>query len=317
MNMKTKMYEKYSSGCTDTVLMIEPVAFDYNPETAVNNYFQQKNQQGESETQQLALAEFRGMVRKLREAGIHVITLQDTPYPHTPDSIFPNNWISFHLNNHVVFYPMFAENRRLERRMDILLEIENQLGRKFKYTDYSKFENENIFLEGTGSIVCDRINRIAYASISPRTHEALFKKFCREMDFRPVCFQATQEVNGDLLPIYHTNVIMCIADKYAVACLSSVRNSAERETLKRELTESGKEIIEISIEQMNHFAGNMLQLKNNDGDKFVVLSESAYNSLSESQISSLEKFNKLIVAPVPTIEKYGGGSVRCMIAEVF
>ena len=137
------------------------------------------------------------------------------------------------------------------------------------------------------------------------------------MDFRPVCFQATQEVIDDLLPIYHTNVIMCIADKYAVACLSSVRNSAERETLKRELTESGKEIIEISIEQMNHFAGNMLQLKNNDGDKFVVLSESAYNSLSESQISSLEKFNKLIVAPVPTIEKYGGGSVRCMIAEVF
>lgn len=317
MNMKTKMYEKYSSGCTDTVLMIEPVAFDYNPETAVNNYFQQKNQQGESETQQLALAEFRGMVRKLREAGIHVITVQDTPYPHTPDSIFPNNWISFHLNNHVVFYPMFAENRRLERRMDILLEIENQLGRKFKYTDYSKFEKENIFLEGTGSIVCDRINRIAYSSISPRTDEALFKKFCREMDFRPVCFQATQEVNGDLLPIYHTNVIMCIADKYAVACLSSVRNSAERETLKRELTESGKEIIEISIEQMNHFAGNMLQLKNNDGDKFVVLSESAYNSLSESQISSLEKFNKLIVASVPTIEKYGGGSVRCMIAEVF
>ena len=317
MNLKTKMYEKYSSGCTDTVLMIEPVAFDYNPETAVNNYFQQKNQQGESETQQLALAEFRGMVRKLREAGIHVITVQDTPYPHTPDSIFPNNWISFHLNNHVVFYPMFAENRRLERRMDILLEIENQLGRKFKYTDYSKFEKENIFLEGTGSIVCDRINRIAYSSISPRTHEALFKKFCREMDFRPVCFQATQEVNGDLLPIYHTNVIMCIADKYAVACLSSVRNSAERETLKRELTESGKEIIEISIEQMNHFAGNMLQLKNNDGDKFVVLSESAYNSLSESQISSLEKFNKLIVASVPTIEKYGGGSVRCMIAEVF
>lgn len=315
--MEQKTREKCSSGCTDTILMIEPVAFDYNPETAVNNYFQQENTLSESETQQLALAEFKGMVQILKNAGINVITVKDTPYPHTPDSIFPNNWISFHLNNHVVFYPMFAENRRLERRMDILLEIENQLNRKFYYTDYSKSEMEHVFLEGTGSIVPDRTNRIAYASISPRTDEKLFLKFCNEMDFRPVYFHATQEVGGEQLPIYHTNVMICISDKYAVICLESVQEKTEHENLVKELTDSGKEIIGISLEQMNYFAGNMLQLKNTDGEKFLVMSESAHQSLTAEQIGKLEKYNKLLVIPVPTIEKNGGGSVRCMIAEIF
>lgn len=314
---KMETNEKYSSGCTDTVLMIEPVAFDYNPETAVNNYFQQRNALSESETQRLALAEFRGMVHILENAGVRVISVQDKPFPHTPDSIFPNNWISFHLNNHVVFYPMFAENRRLERRMDILLEIENKLNRKFYYTDYSKYEMENIFLEGTGSIVPDRINRIAYAGISPRTDKKLFLKFCREMNFHPVYFHATQEVDGEQMPIYHTNVMMCVADKYAVVCSDSVRDKTERENLLKNMTESGKEIIEISTEQMNCFAGNMLQLQNGEGEKLLVMSCAAHESLSEEQISRLESFNKLLVVPVSTIEKNGGGSVRCMIAEVF
>ncbi len=315
--MKNNRHEKYNSGCTDTILMIEPVHFDYNPETAVNNFFQQKNGAGGSETHRLAHAEFTGMVQKLQNAGIQVITVKDTPFPYTPDSIFPNNWISFHLNNHVIFYPVFAENRRLERRMDVLLEIENQLNRKFKYTDYSKYEMENIFLEGTGSIVPDRENRIAYASISPRTDKELFKRFCKEMDFRPVVFHATQEVTGKLLAVYHTNVMMCVADKYAVICLESVRDKTEQEILLKELTESGKEIIEITTGQMNHFAGNMLQLKNRGGEKFIVMSESAHQSLTGEQIVRIEKYNKLLVIPVPTIEKNGGGSVRCMIAEIF
>lgn len=313
--METK--DKCTLGCTSTVLMIEPVAFDYNPETAVNNYFQQENEISKSETQRLALAEFQEMVRVLRANGINVIVVKDNPYPHTPDSIFPNNWISFHLNKHVIFYPMFAENRRLERRMDILLEIESQLGRKFLYTDYSINELSNIFLEGTGSIVPDRKNRIAYASISPRTDKDLFLKFCAEQDFRPIYFNATQTVNGGQLPIYHTNVMMCVADRYAVVCLDTLKDKQERKMLSDQLQNSGKEIVEITVDQMNNFAGNMLQLKNDREEKFLTMSQTAYNSLTEEQINRLENFNKLLVFSVPTIEQNGGGSVRCMIAEVF
>lgn len=309
--------EKCTLGCTDTVLMIEPVAFAYNPETAVNNYFQQENEMTQSETQKLALAEFQEMVKQLKANGINVIVVKDTPYPHTPDSIFPNNWISFHLNNHVIFYPMFAENRRLERRMDVLIEVENQLNRKFHYTDYSSFEKENIFLEGTGSIVPDRKNRIAYAGISPRTDKDLFLKFCQEQNFRPVYFYATQTVDGEQLPIYHTNVIMCLGDQFAVVCLDTIKDEEERKMLENELEKSGKEIVEITVNQMNSFAGNMLQLKNEKEEKFLTMSQTAYDSLTEEQIKQLEKFNKLLVFSVPTIEKNGGGSVRCMIAEFF
>lgn len=315
--MKTISHNNYTSGCTDTILMIEPVTFGFNHETAVNNYFQQENLMSQEETQNRALIEFNAMVAMLQESGIKVITVKDTLYPNTPDSIFPNNWISFHLNNHVVFYPMFAENRRLERRMDILLEIEKQLGRKFYYTDYSGFEMKNVFLEGTGSIVPDRKNRIAYASISPRTDKDLFLKFCKEMDFRPVYFHAKQNVNGRPLPVYHTNVMMSVADKYAVICLKSIHDKTEYEKVAKELVDSGKQIIEISNEQMYHFAGNMLQLKNESGEKFLVMSKSAYNSLTSEQLNQLETFNQLLVASVPIIEKNGGGSVRCMIAEIF
>lgn len=309
--------EKYTPGCADTVLMIEPVAFEFNPQTAVNNHFQQENEMTKSVTQRLALAEFQNTVKLLRNNGIHVIVVQDNPYPHTPDSIFPNNWISFHLNNHVIFYPMFAENRRLERRMDILLEIENLLGRKFHYTDYSSYEMENIFLEGTGSIVPDRKNRIAYASLSPRTDKDLFLKFCKEQDFSPVYFHATQHAGKGHIPIYHTNIMMCVADKYAVVCLDAIRNEKERKMVEYKLQSSGKEIVEITVEQMNSFAGNMLQLKNERAEKFLVMSETAYQSLTRNQISSLESYNKLLVVSIPTIEQSGGGGVRCMMAEVF
>lgn len=315
--MKNNIMHKQEPCCANTIFMVEPVAFDYNPETAVNNYFQHLNEMQKGETQRLALSEFTNMVDALQREGVKVITVKDKLYPHTPDSIFPNNWISFHLNNHVIFYPMFAENRRLERRMDILLEIENKLERKFHYTDYSSFEKDNVFLEGTGSYVPDRKNRIAFATLSPRTDKDLFLKFCEEQDFKPVIFNASQEVNGELLPIYHTNVVMCVTNKYVIICLDAIRDSEEQKAVVREIEDSGKELFEITIEQMNSFAGNMLQLRNDKGEQLLAMSQSAYDSLRKEQIDKLEQYYKLIVSPIPTIEKYGGGSVRCMIAEVF
>lgn len=301
----------------NTVLMIEPAFFGYNTQTAANNYFQQNDDNDLFQIQQQALIEFRNMVTTLRNAGVRVIVVKDTPYPRTPDAVFPNNWISFHLNNHVIFYPMYAENRRLERRMDILIEIENQLGKKFDYTDYSNFEQKNYFLEGTGSIVPDRKNRIAYACISPRTNKELFVKFCREIDFKPVYFYAYQTVGKESLPIYHTNVMMCMGNKYAVVALEAISNRNERKKIEDELTDSGKEIVEISASQMNRFCGNMLLLKSGSDEKVLVMSQSAYSAFDETQISTLTKYNKPVVIPVPTIEKYGGGSVRCMMAEIF
>ena len=317
MNMKTKMYEKYSSGCTDTVLMIEPVAFDYNPETAVNNYFQQKNQQGESETQQLALAEFRGMVRKLREAGIHVITVQDTPYPHTPDSIFPNNWISFHLNNHVVFYPMFAENRRLERREDILDVIEEKGFQINEIMDYTSAEEDEFYLEGTGSIVLDRANAKAYCALSPRADEELFIEFCEDFEFTPVIFEAFQNVNGERKLIYHTNVIMCVGETFAVICADCIDDKKERKMVLDSLKGDEKEVILITEDQVNNFAGNMLEIKGTDDRRYLIMSASAHQSLTKKQIAQLEEHVTIVSSSLDTIEACGGGSARCMMAEIF
>ncbi len=309
--------KKQMTGYTDTVFMIEPVAFDYNPETAVNNLFQKTADKQSTETQKLALAEFNNMVNLLKNEGVKVITIKDTPQPHKPDSIFPNNWVSFHENNQVVLYPMFAENRRVERRMDILEEIEKQLDRKFKITDYSDCEAKNIFLEGTGSYVPDRKNKIAYASISQRTHEVLFKKFCEENNFKPVIYNASQKVNGEFHPIYHTNVIMCEAAKHTIICLEVIRDEQERKMVVSEIEKSGKKVFEISEHQMNNFAGNMLLVKNKSEELILVMSKSAFDSLTKEQISELESNYKLLVCPIPTIEKYGGGSARCMIAEIF
>lgn len=304
-------------GYTDTVFMVEPVAFDYNPETAINNLFQQVNTSEAKETQQLALAEFNNMVQLLRNAGIKVIVIKDTPSPHTPDSIFPNNWVSFHPNNHVILYPMFAENRRLERRMEILHEIEKELNKKFHYTDYTQYEKENIILEGTGSYVPDRENKIAYACLSPRTHKDLFQKFCNDNGYQAAIFSATQKKDNNLYPIYHTNVVMCVTSKYVVVCLDVIRDKEDKKTLVETIEKSGKEVFEITEHQMNQFSGNMLQLKNKNNELFLVLSSSTYNSLTKQQIEKLESNLKLLICNIPTIEKYGGGSARCMIAEVF
>ncbi|QIY84638.1 amidinotransferase [Chryseobacterium sp. NEB161] len=298
---------------TDTVLMIEPVAFGYNEQTAVNNYFQV---QQEGNVQEKALREFNSFVEKLRSKGITVITIKDTISPKTPDSIFPNNWVSFHRDGKVVLYPMFAENRRLERRQDILDQIKSQF-KVEEIIDLSASERDNHFLEGTGSMIFDHDNKIAYGSVSLRLDEDLFRKFCAEFGFRPMVFHSYQTAGEERLPIYHTNVMMCVADKFVVICLDCIDDELEREKVIETIKNSGKELIEISEEQMQNFAGNMLQVHNNLGEKFLIMSQSAYRSLKPEQVAAIEKYCEIIYSDLETIETNGGGSARCMLAEVF
>jgi hypothetical protein len=301
---------------TSTLLMIEPVAFGFNHQTAGNNFFQQPDNRLALNVQQEALKEFNRMVALLEKEGIDLIIVKDTQEPHTPDSIFPNNWISFHDDGRVALYPMFAENRRLERRLDLLPLLEEKGFTIREVVDYSPFEKEGRFLEGTGSMVLDRKNRVAYAALSERTDKGLFLKFCEDFHFTPCLFTANQTVGGKRLPIYHTNVMMCVGDRYAVVCLDSIDDETERQSVVQSLSDSRKEIIAITEKQMGQFAGNMLQIENRKGEKFLAMSESAFHSLTEQQINQLNAYNKIIRIPVPTIEKQGGGSVRCMILEL-
>ncbi|PWN68196.1 amidinotransferase [Chryseobacterium phosphatilyticum] len=300
---------------TDTVLMIEPIAFGYNAETAENNYFQVE--QTGSDIQSKALAEFNTFVGKLRSKGINVISIKDTIDPHTPDSIFPNNWVSFHKDGKVVLYPMFASNRRVERREDIIESIQNQGFEISEIDDWSFSETQGHFLEGTGSMIFDHDNKIAYGSVSLRLDEALFREFCAKYGFTPVVFHSFQTVGTERLPIYHTNVMMCVADKFVVICLDCIDDELEREKVIETIKGSGKEIIEITEEQMQQFAGNMLQVQNNDGEKFLVMSQTAYQSLTPEQVAAIEKYCEIIYSDLNTIEVNGGGSARCMLAEVF
>jgi hypothetical protein len=300
---------------TDTVLMIEPIAFGFNEETAKNNYFQVE-QKG-FDIQFKALTEFKAFAEKLRSKGINVITIKDTLDPHTPDSIFPNNWVSFHNDGKVVLYPMFASNRRVERRDDIIETIKDQGFDVAEIDDWSLAEIQGHFLEGTGSMIFDHENKIAYGSVSLRLDENLFRKFCEKYGFTPVVFHSFQTVGSERLPIYHTNVMMCVADKFVVICLDCIDNELERSKVIETIKNSGKEIIEISEEQMQQFAGNMLQVQNKDSEKFLVMSETAYKSLSENQVSAIEKYCEIIYSDLNTIEINGGGSARCMLAEVF
>lgn len=297
--------------------MIEPVDFRFNSQTAVNNYFQTKPED-DSTAQDKALKEFRGMVAKLREHGVNVIVLQDTLDPHTPDSIFPNNWISFHENKMIALYPMFAKNRRVERREDDVLALLEEKGFEAEeIMDYSSAEEDNVFLEGTGSVILDRVNKIAYACVSPRTDEELFYEFCEDFEYEPVLFEANHTVDNERKQIYHTNVMMCVGDEYAVIALSTIDDKTEKEFVINKLTSSGKEIIDITEEQMHQFAGNMLQVGGIGNSKYLVMSENAYNSLTQEQIDQIEKFNPIIKVDINTIETLGGGSARCMMAEVF
>ena len=302
---------------TNNIMMIEPVAFRFNEQTAVNNYYQQiLNNLTPEQTQENALSEFTNFVNILKDKGVNVVVIKDTLSPDTPDSIFPNNWISFHENGIVAFYPMYAKNRRDERREDILDVLVDDHDFKVKYIkDFTKFEERGKYLEGTGSMVLDRENKICYASISIRTDEQAVLQFCDEFDYTPVCFTSNQEVDGERMAIYHTNVMMCIADKYAIVCLDTVDDKEERKWLKSSLEESGKEIIEITEEQKHRFAGNMLQLMGDE--KCLVMSKSAHESLTQDQIDRIEKYNPIISSSLDTIEACGGGSARCMMAEIF
>ncbi|RYD97970.1 MAG: amidinotransferase [Sphingobacteriales bacterium] len=291
--------------------MVRPVRFGYNAETAVNNAFQVSGQDQEA-VQAKALQEFDHFVATLRSHEIDVVVVEDTVDPHTPDSIFPNNWISFHKNSTIVLYPMFAANRRLERKEAVIEAIRSRF-QIDSTIDLTKNEAHDVFLEGTGSIILDRENKIAYACISPRTDKNLFIEFCEEMEYEPVVFNAIDQKGKD---IYHTNVMMCLGDKYAVICLDSIAEADQRAVVTGALAQSGKVIVEISFEQMNHFAGNMLQVMNVNGEQFLVMSSQAYASLSEEQVQTLESFNPIIHIPLETIESNGGGSARCMMAEI-
>lgn len=296
---------------TSHIMMIRPVNFSFNAETAVNNAFQIAGQAGNA--QEKARQEFDNFVQKLRGHGINITVINDTPEPYTPDSIFPNNWVSFHEDGTVVLYPMFAVNRRAERKQHVLDEIYSRFGHN-KVIDMSPDEQYNHFLEGTGSIVLDRENRIAYACLSPRTDKLLVDRFCAFMDYKPVTFYARDR---DGKEIYHTNVMMCVAEKYVVICLDAVTDSLERGYLSQEIINSGKKIIEISLDQMNSFAGNMLQVTSDKGELFLVMSTQAFHSLTADQRTELESFNKIIHSELTTIETNGGGSARCMMAEIF
>lgn len=302
---------------TDTLLMVRPVKFKMNEQTAVNNYFQVASGTSEEEVNNRAQQEFDGFVAALRKAGVKVVVVEDTPEPPTPDSIFPNNWISFHADGRVALYPMFAENRRWERREDLLDVLEAEGFVIEEIVDYTSAEEEGVFLEGTGSMVLDRENGKAYCALSSRADEDLLIEFCEDFEFTPVIFHANQTVNGKRMPIYHTNVMMALGEKFAVACLDSIDDKSERKNFIEHLKSDGKEIISITEAQMHHFAGNMLQVKNTAGEAITLMSEQAYQCLNDTQRAQLEKHGKLLYAPLQTIETCGGGSARCMMAEVF
>ncbi|MEO9968092.1 MAG: arginine deiminase-related protein [Reichenbachiella sp.] len=304
---------------TSRIMMIRPVQFRMNEQTAVNNYYQKALENITPENIQVrALAEFDGFVDKLRSNGIEVIVINDTPDPSTPDSIFPNNWISFHADGTIGLYPMYAENRRLERRSEIIEELKKYGLIVNKKIDLSKSENDGKFLEGTGSLIFDRTNKIAYAAISERTHPDVIESFEKAFGYKVVSFTANQTVGDTRLPIYHTNVMMALGHDFAVICLDTIDDKAERKMVVDSLEQSGKEVIDITEDQKAHFAGNMLQVENANGDKFMVMSEAAFTSLEESQKNKILKYNKDIIhSSLDTIEALGGGSARCMMAEVF
>jgi amidinotransferase family protein len=301
---------------TDTVLMIRPVRFRTNEETIVNNYFQKGINITQEEINRKAQQEFDMLVQKLKEVGVHVIQVEDIYEQDTPDSIFPNNWISFHNNGDVAIYPMFAENRRRERREDIL-DIVEEAGFEIENVfDYTEAENEGIFLEGTGAMVLDRIHRKAYCALSPRASEELFIEFCEDFEYTPVIFRAFQKTDGELKPIYHTNVMMALGTTFAIVCLDTIEDKNERKNVLNHLKEDKKEIITISREQVDYYAGNMLEVKGKE-HSYLVMSQTAYQSLTPQQIEAIERHTQILYSDLSTIEICGGGSARCMLAEVF
>jgi hypothetical protein len=294
--------------------MIRPVRFASNPLTAASNRFQGRTRASPDEQQARAQREFDILADALRDNGINVIVVDDTVEPHTPDSIFPNNWISFHADGRVVLYPMEAENRRTERRMDIVDALDADLGFSVsEIVDLAHHEQNEHYLEGTGSMVLDRANHIAYACLSTRTHLDALGDFAQRMGYEVIAFDA---VDRDGVPIYHTNVLMNVGEKLAVICDAAIARDEQRSAVLQRLQDTGHEIVSLSYEQLDAFAGNMLELRNRDGARVVAMSQQAFDSLSEKQRSILEANGIVLAAPIDTIEASAGGSVRCMLAEV-
>ena len=302
----------------DSILMIRPSSFRSNSETAVNNYFQklENNKLSSDFILKKALTEFDDLVEKIKFYGFKVHIFQDDLIKDTPDSIFPNNWVTFHDKKRIAIYPMYAKNRRLERNENVIKYLENKNLVFDNIIDYSSAESDGLFLEGTGSMVLDRLNRKAYCSISERTNEKLVYEFCEDFDYMPIVFKSFHNFNNNRMPIYHTNVMMCIASHYAIICLESIDNKIHKKNIYQSLNDDNKEIIEITEKQLESFSGNMIELVNEKGS-YLFMSETAYKSLNKNQISQIEKFSKLVYSKVDTIERCGGGSVRCMIAEIF
>jgi hypothetical protein len=295
------------------LLMIRPAAFGFNPETADSNVFQQNVHDNPEVIQSKAINEFNRMVDLLEAHEIDVQVFDDTATPPKPDVLFPNNWVTFHENGKVILYPMMAENRRVERRLDILEQLKTQFLIN-EIIDLSGEENNGRFLEGTGSLVLDYVNRIAYACRSPRTNEELVRKLCGLIAYKPIVFDA---VDPQGLPVYHTNVMMCIGSRFAVVCLDAIQAEADQDLILDNLAETGHKVVAISYEQMKAFAGNMLEVRSRNGEPFVLLSAKAFHSLLPGQIDAISRYAEMLPIPIETIETYGGGSVRCMVAGIY
>jgi len=298
----------------DTILMVRPANFGFNEQTAGNNAFQTNDTSRlASEIQQLAIREFDQFVDKLRGVGVQVIVIDDTIEPAKADAVFPNNWVTAHQDGSLITFPMYAPVRRLERREDVLDQLSAQFSVKQRL-HLEQYESENRFLEGTGSMILDRPNKLVYACLSPRTDEGLLDEYCQMIGYEKVAFTA---VDDKAQQIYHTNVMMALGESFVVICLETLQDSSERRMLMNKFATTGKEVIEITMEQMMRFAGNMLQVRNKAGETFLVMSEQAFESLTPAQLVLIEKHTNILSSAIPTIETYGGGSARCMMAEIF
>lgn len=301
------------SQITNRILMVRPSSFGSNPETIANNAFQHSDTNDDSDLiKKEAIKEFDAFTALLQSKGIEVVIIQDTPEPLTTDAVFPNNWISFHQGKTIITYPMFSPMRRKERRLEIVEQMMQYIGYQ-KHIELKEWEEQDLFLEGTGSMILDRVHRIAYACRSTRTDEKVFLAFCEKMNFEPILFDALDKSG---MPIYHTNVMMAMGDKFVVICMDSIPSQAEKENLLQQFANTQKELIEITLDQVYAFAGNMLQVQARD-TSYLIMSDCAHQSLTASQIQKIEKFTQILSTPIPTIEKYGGGGVRCMMAELF
>ena len=308
-----------SQQSTSTLLMVKPHGFDYNTETAEDNHFQTGGTGlSSAEITCQAIDEFEAFVKEISAKGIEVIVFDDLITKETPDAVFPNNWFSTHKDGTVYLYPMFAPNRRKERRQEVLDLLNQEYGFSIdRIMDWSKHEHIGLFLEGTGSMILDRPNKIIYAALSERTSEGLLKQYSREIGYELVAFRSYHNAKQKEVLIYHTNVMLCVAQEYAVICLECIKDLTERKAVMDSLNKTNKTIVELSIDQIDHFAGNMLEAKNKANESFLIMSSRAYKAMNQSQITQIQRYSQIIHAPLSTIENYGGGSARCMLAEIF